>query len=87
MSSREFTEWLAYYGIEPWGEEPANLRHGIATSILANAHRDAKKQATPFKPQDFMLKFDRPPQPVMEVDDTSRWKETKSRFKALIGKK
>ncbi len=79
MSSREFAEWMAYYSIEPFGEEPANLRHGILTSVLANAHRDAKKQPQPFKPEDFMPKFDQP-----RADNESKWQATKEKFMALV---
>lgn len=59
--SREFSEWQAFYGIEPWGEERADLRMGIMASVIANAHRDPKK-SRPFKPRDFMPNFDPPKQ-------------------------
>lgn len=62
ISAREFAEWMAYYTLEPWGQERADLRAGIIASTVANANRDAKKRRQPFKPQDFMPAFDREPQ-------------------------
>jgi hypothetical protein len=54
MSSRELTEWMCYFALEPWGEERADLRTGILSSLLANIHRDEKKRHDPFTPEDFM---------------------------------
>lgn len=53
MSSREFTEWLAYYELEPFGEQRADLRAALIASVIANAHRDPKKK--PYKAADFLL--------------------------------
>jgi hypothetical protein len=36
-SSREFAEWAAYYRLEPWGEERADLRSGIIAHLIAGA--------------------------------------------------
>ena len=56
--SREFAEWLAYYELEPWGEERADLRAGIVASTIANVHRGKGKA---FQPGDFMPDFDKTP--------------------------
>ena len=55
--SREFAEWQAYYELEPWGEERADLRAGIVASTIANVNRGKGKS---FKPGDFMPEFDKP---------------------------
>jgi hypothetical protein len=52
MSSRELSEWLAYYGLEPFGDERADLRAGIISSTIANANSNHR-----FKPSDFMPDF------------------------------
>ena len=52
LSSRQFAEWIAYYNVEPWGEERADVRSGVVASTVANIHR--KKNTKPFKPIDFM---------------------------------
>jgi hypothetical protein len=57
VDSREFSEWLAYWHLEPWGEGRADLRTGILTSTLANIHRS--RETRPFTPSDFMPTFDR----------------------------
>lgn len=57
VSSRELSEWIAYYRVEPWGIEPADLRAGIISSTIANVNRDAKKKRRPYTPTDFIPKW------------------------------
>lgn len=54
MTSLEFTEWMAYCEIQPFGDEVADLRHGTATALLANLNRDAEKRADPYVANDFI---------------------------------
>jgi hypothetical protein len=64
MSSREFAEWMAYYALEPWGEERADLRAGIVAAAAIAPW--TKKGSTPPRPSDFMPKFGQrsdPPRP------------------------
>ena len=72
ISSRELTEWRAYCGIEPFGEERADLRAGIVASTVANVFRKSGTQ--PYKAQDFMPKFEKPRQD---------WREQLERVKAI----
>lgn len=58
MSSREFTEWRAYYGMEPFGEEMANWRAGMLASVVVNLLSDKKTKAK--QPMDFMPQTERP---------------------------
>ena len=60
MTSRELTEWMAFYQLEPFGPERGDLQAGIVASVVANANRDSKKQKKPFTPQDFMPEFEGP---------------------------
>jgi hypothetical protein len=48
MSQAEFIDWMAYYQIDPFGGQVAEL-----LAMLANVNRDAKKRATPYTPTDF----------------------------------
>ena len=50
MSSAEFTDWCAYYQLEPWGYEAANWRMAMTCSTTANAAGRKK----PLKPSDFL---------------------------------
>jgi len=61
INSRQISEWMAYYSMEPWGEKPKWLRHGIRTALLANIHRGKNAQA--FRPADFM-----PPEPGSKTE-------------------
>lgn len=68
MSSAEFTEWAAFYGLEPWGWEADNWRAGMIASVVANTVRDSKKRRKPFQPADFMPK-ERPDAPHRRAID------------------
>lgn len=57
LTSRELGEWIAYYRLEPWGEERADLRAGIVASTIANVHRNPKKQRQPYEAVQFMPDF------------------------------
>jgi hypothetical protein len=57
IGSREFSEWMAYFRLEPFGAEREDMRAGIIAATIANANRDPKKRPKPFTPGDFMLKF------------------------------
>jgi hypothetical protein len=35
MPAAEFTEWLAFYGLEPWGTSVDDLRFGTLASVIA----------------------------------------------------
>jgi len=53
---------MAYYRLEPFGEERADVRSAIVAAVIANANRDAKKRKRPFKISDFIPQFDAEPQ-------------------------
>ena len=54
VSSRELSEWMAYYSLEPWGEAQSEYRAALVTSMIANTARDEKKHPQPFKADEFM---------------------------------
>jgi hypothetical protein len=54
IDSAEFTEWQAYYKLEPFGSLVDDERHGVAVSTLANINRDAKVRPEPYKSKDFI---------------------------------
>ncbi|MCB0073270.1 MAG: DUF4035 domain-containing protein [Caldilineaceae bacterium] len=60
MSGRELAEWMAFYQVEPFGDVRGDLQAGIVASTLANVYRDRKKKPKPYKPEEFMPKFERP---------------------------
>lgn len=66
ISSTEFTGWMAYYNIEPFGERIADLRMGVATATLANINRGAKQK--PYAPEDFMVWVTQEQEPVLFLD-------------------
>lgn len=61
MGAAEFGEWQAFYEIEPFGGVRGDLQVAQMMSLLANIHRDPRKQPSPFPVADFMVDFWRIP--------------------------
>lgn len=74
IDSAEFSEWMAYYRLDPQGQDRADLRAGIVASTVANASRGRKTRA--FRPKDFMPDFGKASKP-------QNWREQKAKFKAF----
>jgi hypothetical protein len=49
MGSDEFSEWLAFYQLEPFGDYRADYRSGVVASTFAEV-RISAKDASPFQP-------------------------------------
>ncbi|VVE28179.1 hypothetical protein PPN31114_03511 [Pandoraea pneumonica] len=54
MSSAEFTRWIAFAELEPWGSSFDDLRAGSVVSAIYNVNRDPKKTPDAFGPLHFM---------------------------------
>lgn len=65
----EFAEWFAFFRLEPWGEERADLRSGIIAATTANCAAQGRKQ---FKAEDFMPRYGRPRQRQSIADMQAR---------------
>ena len=82
VGSDELTEWMAFYLLEPFGEQRADYRSGVIASTFANAHRaDGVK---PFTPEDFMPFMDRHKRHETTKDDTA---VNVQQFKAMFAHK
>lgn len=67
IDSAEFAEWVAFYQLEPFGEERADLRAGIISSAVANY---SGKINEPTRPRDFMPHFgEQPERPRQTVEE------------------
>jgi hypothetical protein len=58
LTSRDYAEWRAYFKLEPFGDVRADARIGILSSLIANAYRDPKRKRSPYKPEDFVPRFE-----------------------------
>ncbi len=71
MPARLLLEWMAYYQIEPWGEERADLRMQVLATEIRNFRLGFAKGARPAKLADFRFDFAprrmRREQPVSEI--------------------
>ena len=56
MSSREFAEWGAFYGMEPFGDIRADIRSAMICKMIADAFRG--KDSQPTQVSDFMPRFE-----------------------------
>ena len=74
LSSWQISEWIAYYGLEPFGEERSDLRAGIVAATVANVNRDAKRRRDAFRPEEFMPKFGEGDGRDMDGVDGSDWR-------------
>ena len=54
-SSKELTQWMIFYQLEPFGTQANFLGHAITASTVANANRGKNQQA--YEAEDFMPKF------------------------------
>lgn len=57
ISSREFSEWIAYDWVEPFGPDRDDLRQGITSAMLYNSHRPRGSRVA--DPSDYVLSSDR----------------------------
>ncbi len=57
MSSREFAEWVAYAGMEPFGETRADIRMATLAALFAEANRDRKRRRKEFSVGEFVEMF------------------------------
>ena len=63
---------MAYYSLEPFGEERADLRSGIVAAVTANVWRGKGRAA---QPKDFMRDFGKPTAQRMSTQELmARWK-------------
>lgn len=51
IDSLELAEWMAFYGLSPFGDERQDLQAGIVACTIANANSSKGKA---FQPIDFM---------------------------------
>jgi hypothetical protein len=79
IDSRELSEWLAYYGLNPWGPERADLRAGTIASTVANCMSDKGN----YKPSDFMPRYG--PKPEEPPKSSENLKNIAIRMNAMMG--
>ncbi|MEW6048249.1 MAG: hypothetical protein AB1609_17530 [Bacillota bacterium] len=86
MSSRELSEWMAYFQLEPWGTEVEDWRAGLVAATIANANRDPKRRRRPYEPRDFMPRRDGPAVEEQTWEEQARILEMWARaFEAKYG--
>lgn len=72
MDSRELSEWMAYYSIEPWGQERDNVHAGIIAKAVYDVHQDPKKRRD-ISPLDFVMREKEEPDPEQLYQRFRAW--------------
>ena len=81
MSARELSEWMAYYAIEPFGEQRDDYRAGLIAATVANC-AGAGKKGKALQPTDFIPIYTQPKQ-VSFIDRKQEQARQMSLFKQL----
>lgn len=79
ISSRELSEWMAFYSLEPWDATQDEWRAAMIAATVANTARDARKQHTAYQPADFMRENYKP---AVEVE--TKPEELTARIDAMM---
>lgn len=82
IDSREFSEWQAYYSIDPFGDQRADLRNAILCSTVLAPH--VEKGKTGPKPSEFMLFQDKESEP--EKSSTQKTVTLSGKAGALVAR-
>lgn len=81
MSARELSEWMAYYAIEPFGEQREDYRAGLLAATVANC-AGAGKKGKALQPTDFIPIYTQPKQ-VSFIDRKQEQARQMAMFKKL----
>lgn len=78
ISARELMEWMAYYRLEPFGQERENLHAAMVAAAVVNVNRGERQR--PVKPADFMLRMAAADEPITAMaapDSVDLWRKFK----------
>ena len=67
ISSKEITDWRAYYSVYPFREERADLRAAISYQLFANAHRPEDESV--YELEAFLKYFDFEARLKLDLDE------------------
>lgn len=70
ITGQQFIEWMAFYELDPWGDQRADLRMAEMLALTVNMNlRKGKKPATI---QDFMHYAEKPdPKPMSQAESVA----------------
>lgn len=70
MTARQLFEWMAFYRVDPFGDQRGDLQASIVASTIANTFRG--KNQNPIEPMKFMPFADVQEQTPEEIQRTLR---------------
>lgn len=66
LTSGQWSDWLAFARLEPFGPQREDRRAGVLASLIANANRDPKKRAEAWGPEHFFTELAPEPIPIAQ---------------------
>jgi hypothetical protein len=66
MRPSQLAEWLALYGVDPWGETRADLRSAIVAAAVHHAAGSKRQDGQPIVPEQFMPFVERKTVPLAQ---------------------
>lgn len=69
IGSDELTEWMAYSGLEPFGDVRSDYRAGVLAAVAVNSNPWRSRDARPATPADFFPPTDAPAARPQSVDE------------------
>lgn len=85
ISIKQLHAWMAYYELEPFGEQRDDLRMAQLLALTANVNRDPKKRHKPYTAMDFMPDFEEAADRKPRTPETV-WQDLKRKVKLTMGK-
>jgi hypothetical protein len=73
MDCAEYQRWQAFDEVEPIGDRRGDIQAAIVASLIANVHRDRKRQPKAYTLEDFMPFMPKAPEPQWSDDDLGRY--------------
>jgi hypothetical protein len=70
LTSKQFGEWVAFYSIDPFGDQRGDLQAAIVAATVSNRLRN--KTEKPAQPIDFMPFYREPEQKPEQIKNTLR---------------
>jgi hypothetical protein len=82
MTAAELIEWEVMYGLDPWGEERADLRNGLLCSLTDACHRSKGTARSPIEYMPYVqnLREEKVPEPQVIENMKALWAEAVEAF-------
>lgn len=85
MSSHEFSEWMAFSQLQPFGEWRDDFRMATLAAVIVNAMTRTKESDKVYSAQDFMPDFEKELDAAAAQEQISEPERTWHKVRAIFG--